>query len=144
MSALTKIFLPLVAGFFFLTILSCSDENRNRTQTAQENPAKVADKNGQQYALRMQIPETSAQEAQLELLNKAAIELCKTETLKQQPNAKDYVAKGRWFQVSQKDTFHVQVDWTLGGVDPAMVSDCRIARRNDKMNVVKSKFTFAN
>jgi len=136
MSALTKIFLPLVAGFFFLTILSCSDENRN--------PTKVADKNGQQYAPRMQIAETSAQEAQLELLNKAAIELCKTETLKQQPNAKDYVAKGRWFQVSQKDTFHVQVDWTLGGVDPAMVSDCRIARRNDKMNVVKSKFTFAN
>lgn len=94
------------------------------------------------------------QEAQLALLNRSAIELCKVESVKRQPNAKDYVATGHWFQVSHKDTFHVEVDWTLGypdeggghfvPVDPIMISDCRIARKDDKMTLIKIKFTFAN
>jgi len=139
----SKAMLLMVAAVFFLMIPSCASDNRNPTPV-RENPAKEAEAKGQQYAPRMQIPETTPQEAQLELLNKAAIELCRAETVKRQPNAKDYVAKDSWFPVSRKDTFHVQVDWTLGGIDSAMVSDCRVVRRSDKMTVVKIKFTFAN
>jgi hypothetical protein len=144
MFTFTKLLILVVAGLFFLMMLSCSDDNRNPTPTAQENPAKEDEANGQQYAPRIKVPDTTPQEAQLELLNRAAIELCKAETVKRQPNAKDYVANGHWFQVPQKNTFHVQVDWTLGGVGAAMVSDCRIARKDDKMTVNKIKFTFAN
>jgi hypothetical protein len=104
--------------------------------------------------------DTSAQEAKeaqervLEVLNRSAIELCKDESVKRQPNAKGYIATGHWYEVSHKDVFHVSVDYTLGlpdyggghyvPIDPVMVSDCRIARKNDKMSLIKIKFTFAN
>jgi len=103
---------------------------------------------------------TSAQEAKeaeervLEVLNRSAIELCKDESLKRQPNAKGYIATGHYYDVRQKDTFHVEVEYTLGlpdyggghyaPISPVMTSDCRIVRKNDKMSLIKINFTFAN
>jgi hypothetical protein len=77
----TKLFLLVAAGLFFFMMLSCSNDNRNPAPTVQENPAKDTQANGQQYAPRIQIPAATPQEAQLELLIKAAIELCKVETV---------------------------------------------------------------
>jgi len=136
--------LLIIAGFIILIVLFLSNENSHPPTTVHQDSAKQAETNGQQYAPVYRFPEVTPQEVELERLNIAAIELCKAETVKRQPNAKDFVAKGHSYKVSQKDVFHVSVDWGLGGMDPAMVSDCRIASKNDKMTLTKIKFTFAN
>ena len=143
----TKI-VGLFLVLFVVWIIGCSGDSSTRTSTtAQATKAdteKQAEKNGQDYAPIYHPHEDTPEEVALARLNLAAIEVCKAETVKRQPNAKDYVAKGSWFKVSQKDEFHVSVDWGLGGIDVAMVSDCRIANKNGEMTLTKIKFTFAN
>lgn len=134
----------VIAVAFIGAMISNTATSTTTTQVTKVDTEKQAEKNGQDYAPVYHPHEETPEEGALARLNSAAIEVCKAETVKRQPNAKDYVAKGSWFKVSQKDVFHVAVDWGLGGIDAAMVSDCRIANKNGKMTLTKIKFTFAN
>lgn len=76
-----------------------------------------------------------------------AIDLCKAETIKRQPNASTFVPHA--YEVSEKqptiDTLHVQIGWGLAyDAEPAMVSDCRVSRRNNNLTLSKIKLTFAD
>jgi hypothetical protein len=144
-----KTCIGLFLVLFALWIIGCSGDSSTRTNSAtaqapKTDTEKPVEKNGQDYAPIYHPHEDAPDEVALERLNSIAIEVCKAETVKRQPNAKDYVAKGSWFKVPQKDTFHVSVDWGLGGIAAVMVSDCRIANRNGQMTLTKIKFTFAN
>jgi hypothetical protein len=134
----------IVLAFIGAMISNTSTTTSTTAQVTKADTEKQVEKNGQDYAPIYHSHEDTPEEVALARMNLAAIEVCKAETVKRQPNAKDYVAKGSWFKVSQKDVFHVSVDWGLGGTDALMVSDCRIANKNGNMTLTKIKFTFAN
>lgn len=135
----------VIAVAFIGSMMSNTSTTTSTTaQATKADTERQAETNGQEYAPIYHPHEDTPEEAALATLNLAAIEVCKAETVKRQPNAKDYVAKGSWFKVPQKDVFHVSVDWGLGGIDALMVSDCRIANKNGKMTLTRIKFTFAN
>ena len=132
-SAFTKFVAWIFGGAFCFIVLVIVIESRFDTPSSSAIPANPT--TAAQTPATTSAPDAYSYES--------AIEFCKAEAIKRQPNAKGYVATGRWFP-ARPNQFHIQVDFGLGGPLALMTSDCRIARKNDRLTLSKINFTFAN